>query len=87
MSKTTLGNWCYYKENCFLLVYGNKHIAMKIILMKSCRILEGLGREKNTNASRLLMRVYFTSCSREEKVSVYQSLAMKMGEEEAVLRV
>ena len=57
VNKATFGNWCYYKENCFLLVYGNKHIAMKIILVKSGQILEGVGREKNVNVSILLMRV------------------------------
>ena len=48
-------------------VYANKHIAMKIILMKSCRILEGLDREKNINVPILLMKVCFTNCSREKK--------------------
>ena len=35
-------------------------------LIKSCQILEGLGREIIVNASILLRREWFTSCSREK---------------------
>ena len=55
VNKATFGNWCYYKENRLLL--GLCKLAMKIILVKSGQILEGVGREKNVNVSILLMRV------------------------------
>ena len=49
------------KKSDYYWIYANKYIAMEeIILIKSFQILEGSGREKNINASILLMKSYFT---------------------------